>query len=332
MFYFTSESTDPYFNLAAEEALLSISEPSVRLWQNDPAIIVGRHQNTFAEVNAEAVDRLGIKVVRRLTGGGAVYHDHGNLNFTFIVPSDRRKSGFDFSVFTAPVIKALARLGVHAELSGRNDLVINGRKFSGNAQAKIQEKILHHGTLLFNTDLDRMSDLLNVAREKFQSHAVESVRSRVVNITECLPENSLVKDLASFRDFLSEELIRTCHAEIHSFDETLLKRIAKLRNEKYITRHWNYGQSPQCGFRSKKRFSWGEIEVVITVDQGMITNAAFYGDFFSGKEPDLLIQKLIGLSYEKDRLLSSITEENIREIFPCLSLEEFADLLFSAAV
>lgn len=328
MIFLTCESTDPYFNLAAEEALLSVSESVIRLWQNDPAIIVGRHQNTYAEVNAAAVDRSGIKVVRRLTGGGAVYHDHGNLNFTFIVPDDHSKIGFDFSVFTKPVIRALARLGINAELSGRNDLVIAGKKFSGNAQAKIQEKILHHGTLLFNTDLDQMAGLLTVSREKFQSHAVESVRSRVVNIAECLPEKSLVKDLSSFREFLAEDLIRTCHAEKRSFDESLLDRIAKLQTEKYSTRNWNYGQSPRCDYRSKKRFSWGELEVMIAIDKGIMTNVAFYGDFFGDREPDRLAQKMIGLPYEKNPIMSSISEESVRDVFPHLSLNQLAGLLF----
>ncbi len=359
MIFYENDSTDPFFNLAAEEVLLNEPDPSIRLWQNDPAIVVGRHQNTLQEINSDSVEKFGVKVVRRLTGGGAVYHDQGNLNFTFIVPDPESSFHFNFKIFTEPVVRALDRLGIHARLSGRNDLLIGDKKFSGNAQAKIKGKILHHGTLLFNTDLTRIPLLLNVSPDKIRSHAVESVRSRVVNIADCLPidvsapinsisslSSSLpagylpivsnknnsdsplpAANILSFRNYLAEELIRNSQAEIRSISAAQSEKILKLRTEKYSTWNWNFGQSPVCDFHRKKKFDWGELEAGLVLKKGHISKLYFFGDFFPLKAPETLAEKLISLPFDRETILNSLSDKDIHAVFPALSIDAFLDFL-----
>jgi len=184
MIRIVNDHTDPRINLAVEEYALNYLDPReeyVILWQNEPTVVVGRNQNTVAEVNAPFIKERGIHVVRRLSGGGAVYHDFGNLNFTFIVDAQKEMVS-NFEYFTRPVIQALASLGVEAEFSGRNDITIDGKKFSGNAQYWSKNRLLHHGTILFNSQLDVVQEALNVSADKLQSKGVKSVRSRVTNI------------------------------------------------------------------------------------------------------------------------------------------------------
>jgi len=195
MIYIENDRTDPWFNLAVEEFFLCRSpqpEPVVLLWRNSPVVVVGRNQNTCEEINQPFLKEHGIGVVRRLSGGGAVYHDLGNLNFTFIMPDDGH--GLDFRFFTEPVIQVLREWGVAAEISGRNDIVVQGKKVSGNAQARYRGRVLHHGTLLFQTDLETMVSALHVDPDKIRSHAVASIRNRVANIADFLSDSCLTRD------------------------------------------------------------------------------------------------------------------------------------------
>ena len=206
MLCIVDSTTDPYWNLAAEEYLLtSLSEPVFRLWRNAPSVIVGRYQNAAAEINSEYVRTRGIPVVRRLTGGGAVFHDLGNVNYTFI---DRKVEGEDtaamFRRFTAPVISALRSLGVEASLEGRNDLVISGRKFSGNAVCVHGGRVLQHGTLLFSASVADLSGALNTRPEKFIGKSVQSNRSRVTNISEHLPARHRSMSVEEFITYLQD--------------------------------------------------------------------------------------------------------------------------------
>ena len=195
---------DPYYNLAVEEYLFQTAEDEVfMLWQNEPTVVIGKNQNAYAEVELDVLRERGIHLARRITGGGAVYHDLGNVNYTFIAKSGQQ--GIDFAHFTAPILRALAELGIRAELSGRNDLLVDGRKFSGNAQYSANGKTLHHGTLLFDSDLTVLSDVLRPDEEKIRSKAVRSVRSRVTNLAPLLQKEC---QTGEFIDLLADFICR----------------------------------------------------------------------------------------------------------------------------
>ncbi|HRV99615.1 MAG TPA: lipoate--protein ligase, partial [Aminobacteriaceae bacterium] len=277
MYFIEGQSHDPAYNLALEEYLYrSVNEGHpgyFLLWQNAPSIIVGRFQNTAQEVNRPFVEERGIHVVRRISGGGAVYHDLGNVNYSFIVPNDEG-TPFDFARHARPVIDALAKLGVEAESGGRNDLLIDGRKFSGSAQHMDRRRLLHHGTLLFDSDLSILEQALSVDEEKFTSKGFKSVRSRVTNILPMLTEPISVEE---FIDALRGALSGT---ETYSLDETQLSEIRRLRDEKYATWEWNWGASPEFTERKARRFPWGKVEALLNVKEGVIRQARFYGDYF----------------------------------------------------
>jgi lipoate-protein ligase A len=202
-----NEDTNPYFNLAAEEYVLkNFSDNAFMLWRNAPSIIVGNHQNTLAEINTEYVKENNIDVVRRLSGGGAVFHDLGNLNFTFIKNIDKNKDKVDFSTFTQPIIDVLRNMNINANFEGRNDIVIDGKKISGNAQHTNGNRILHHGTLLFSSVMTDLSNALKVNPLKFKDKAVKSVKSRVSNISDHMPEKT---DVLTFRNRIMDYIVST---------------------------------------------------------------------------------------------------------------------------
>ena len=245
MIKIVNENTDPRINLAVEEYALNYLDPRedyAILWQNEPAVIIGRNQNTVAEVNAPYIKEHGIHVVRRLSGGGAVYHDFGNLNFTFIVDADKTVVS-NFEYFTKPVIEALASLGVKAEFSGRNDITIDGQKFSGNAQYWSKDRLLHHGTILYNSDLSVVQEALNVKLDKIQSKGVKSVRSRVTNIFPHLPKPITIDE---FKETLWRFQIPGDKAEGMS----LPKGWAIIRSSALCKVGWN-GASPEARSRRK---------------------------------------------------------------------------------
>ena len=298
MLYSYNKSTDPYFNLAAEEYMLcNQTEDIFMLWQNRDAIIVGQNQNTAAEINRTFVEEHSIAVVRRITGGGAVFHDLGNLNFTFI-QNDRE--GADFAYFGNIIIGALRTLGINASLSGRNDLEIDGRKFSGNARTVKNGRVLHHGTMMLNIALSKLAGALNVSPEKIAGKGVKSVRSRVTNINEHLEEPISVDRLI---DAISGYIARQ-YSEIEPYEFTPedLTSINALCEQKYRTYEWNYGKSPAYNFTGKHKFTGGNLEARLNVAGGVITNAAIYGDFFSRADVSLLAAQLIGARHESAAL------------------------------
>lgn len=322
-----NHSNDPYFNMAVEEYALTTlakTDDCFLLWQNRPAIIVGRNQNALEEINREYVEQHGIAVVRRLTGGGAVYHDLGNLNFTYVV-HDQGK-GFEFHRFSQPVIKALATFGVKAELSGRNDILIDGRKFSGNAEYRHKNRLLHHGTLLFNSELAVVGAALNVKPQKIASKGVKSVRSRVTNISEYLTQQVSLDD---FRRALMQATVQEFGTELHDYhlssDE--VSAIERLRNEKYSTWEWIYGRAPEFNLRKERRFDFGEVDVRLNVRDGVIREAHIFGDFFSNAEIAGLANSLQGVRYWRDDLLAVVTALDFAHYLPQLSPEAFVELL-----
>ena len=258
MKYYRGISTDPYLNLAAEQFLLDTEEEEeiFLLWRNSRSVILGRNQNAYAEVNLPFVEEHGIPVVRRLTGGGAVFHDLGNLNFTFIVPRARCPE-LDFARFVLPVAQVLRELGVPAELSGRNDLVADGRKISGNAQCVWRDHVLHHGTLLVSADLSFMNGALRADADKLKSKGIKSVRSRVGNLSEYLPGI----DAEGLARRLEDHFLGGGAAERTDFSEEQRAGIEALAREKYRTWEWNFGVSGTFGRQVKRRFPYGSVEL-----------------------------------------------------------------------
>ncbi len=295
-----NEHTDPYFNLASEEYLIDhVGGEVMMLWRNAPSVIIGKNQNAYAEINEPFVRSKGIKVVRRLTGGGAVFHDLGNVNYTCIVP---RESGqtLDFARFAMPVIGALRALGVPAEFSGRNDITIEGKKVSGNAQCVRSGKMMHHGTLLFRSDMTDLAGALNVDPDKIKAKGIKSVRARVGNIGDYLPDY----DVLSFKHYLEEFF----EGEKRGFTEEEEKEIALLTEKKYSTWEWNFGESKELSVRKKKYFPFGLVDFRLSADGGVIRECDISGDFFGVSDVNELASRLIGVRLESEALKAAIDD------------------------
>ena len=324
MIYLESHSTDPYFNLALEEYLfeeLGRSRPCFMLWQNDNTIVVGKYQNTAEEIDQAYVDAHGIRVARRLSGGGAVYHDRGNLNFTFIV--DRADApGLNFKIFVEPVIRALARFGVHAEFTGRNDLTIDGMKFSGNAQYARRGRLLHHGCIMLDSNLTSVADALRVKEAKFASKAVKSVRSRVTTINAHAPTPISMED---FKEALKECAMASGELEPCTLTEEDLAAIRKLRDEKYATWAWNYGCSPAYDMRREMKFPAGLVTAHLSAERGKIKAVRFYGDFFGGELGELE-GAMVGLPLD-GHLTEALEALRVGDYMSGITAEELSRLL-----
>ncbi len=319
--------TDPYFNLAAEEyAMTHFDRDCFMLWRNAPAVIVGRHQNTLAEIDADYVNAHNIPVVRRLSGGGAVFHDLGNLNFTFIADSrDGRRAQVDFRRFTEPILAALLALGVDARFEGRNDLTIGGRKFSGNAEYVRGDRILHHGTLLFAARMADVSAALRPDPAKFAGKAVKSVRSRVTNISEHLPRPMTV---LAFRDhLLAHVMAATPDAASYAFSPDDAQAIARLRDEKYATWAWNYGHSPRYNFSKRVRTAGGSLQAALAVVDGVIEEARIFGDYFNRLDPTEIEAALVGAAHQEQALRARLAPFDVPDYFVNVAADELLSVL-----
>lgn len=319
-------SDDPYFNMAVEDYLVhnpDLNEDIFMLWQNRPTVVVGRHQNSHAEINLALVRQKGIEVVRRLSGGGAVYHDRGNLNFTFITTAAGMK--LDFAAFTVPVIEVLHQLGVPAEHTGRNDIVIQGRKFSGNAQYRFKNRLMHHGTILFASNLEDVSQALKPDASKTIAKGVASVRSRVTNISEHLPRPL---SLEEFKNMLLERI----RAHSNGFQRRELtgpeiEQVNALRNSRYTSWDWNYGHSPQFSQRRLARFSWGSMEAFLLVKRGIIEQCRFFGDFFTIADLSILEKALQGVPLREEALRGVLEALDPGTIIPGASVQQIMSLM-----
>ncbi len=326
MIYVINNSNDPFFNHAAEEYLMNnFSDEVFMLWINKPSILIGRNQNTLSEINLDYVKENDIIIVRRLSGGGAVYNDLGNMNFSFITyrsSSDTQvKNGFE--KFALPVINALQSLGINAVFTGRNDITIDGKKFSGNAQYFQKDKLLHHGTLLYDCDMSKLSLALKSKAIKFVDKSVKSVGARVTNIADYMKESMT---LLEFREYLKNYVIETHGIEtIYEFNEKDLKEINKIVRQRFETWEWNYGKSPNYRYKNSVKYPSGVVEYYLEVEDGKIEDISIYGDFFGEKNIQELEERLIGVKHSIKDLENVLNQINIDDYIRGLSLKEFIE-------
>ena len=312
MLLINNDNTNPYFNFALEEYLLKKTDKDLfRLWMCDPCISVGKNQNTISEINSDYVRKNSIPIVRRQSGGGAVFHDLGNLNFTFI--SCNNNSFSDFKRFTQPIIDLLKTLGINAEFSGRNDLLIDGKKFSGNAQYNYKNKVIHHGTLLFSSQISNLSNALKVKPIKLESKGIKSVKSRVTNISEHLDKPM---NISEFRDLVMNYVFSlNSNNSYFNLTEKDIENVNKLSKEKYSTWEWNFGNSPNYSLVNELRYIGGTLEFHLNVSKGFITDIKFFGDFFGKKDISNIEDLLIGVKHEEESLKEKLNNINIDDYF-----------------
>ncbi|WP_202709762.1 lipoate--protein ligase [Sporosalibacterium faouarense] len=324
-----NNAKDPHFNLALEEYALKhleLDDDIIILWQNEPSVIIGRNQNTIEEINYSYINENNINVVRRLSGGGAVYHDLGNLNFTFIT-KNKKDNVSNFKKFTEPVINALNKLGVKAEFTGRNDITIDGKKFSGNAQYYYRDKLLHHGTILFNSDLSVVKDALNVKIDKIESKGIKSVRSRVTNVYPYLKEKVSID---KFKDYLLKSMIADSKTEESQYvlTDKDMKKINEMMESRYLTWEWNYGESPDFDIQKAKRFEGGNIDIRLNVKNGIISDCKIFGDFFGNRDKGELENLLINKRYEENSIKDELNSIAFEEYIFKINIDDFINCMF----
>lgn len=320
------KNTNPYFNLATEEYVLkNFDEDSFMLWRNEPCIVVGKHQNTLAEINIDYVKENNIPVVRRLSGGGAVFHDLGNLNFTF-TKKGHDENLIDFRKYTEPILEVLHKLDIDAKFEGRNDLTIEGRKFSGNAEHIWKSKVLHHGTLLFSSEMKDLSQALKVNPLKFSDKAVKSVRSRVTNISEHLKKSV---DVMEFYEMIIDHIITT-HQDIKLYELTDYdhQQIEELVRTKYNTWEWNYGYSPKYNFNKTIKTIGGTIDINMNVVNGIISEVKIFGDFFNKSDIAELENILVSTPHNEKIIIEKLNRINIGDYINNTNSDEFIKGLF----
>ena len=323
MIFHISKSNDCYFNLALEEMFLREYEDEVfMLWQNDNTIVVGKNQNTLSEINSDFVKEKGIRVVRRITGGGAVYHDMGNINFTYITHHDGEWER-DFSRFAKPVIDVLRKLGLDANISGRNDILANNRKISGNAQTVINNRILHHGTLLVNSDVSAIVNSLKPDEEKIRSKGIRSISSRVANISQLLGRRIASSEMFSL---IECEVKRLYNAKNYDLSEKEIEYVEKLAESKYRTWEWNFGYSPKYSFEKKMRFDGGCISTCMDVCEGKIVSVKIYGDFFGIKDVSDVENALCGIYHRESDICETLKMFDLNDYFGKISKEELVQV------
>ncbi|ANQ63818.1 lipoate--protein ligase [Staphylococcus equorum] len=322
-----NDITDPTLNLAMEEYVLKNmpkDDSYFLFYVNRPSIIIGKNQNTIEEVNKPYIDAHNIDVVRRISGGGAVYHDEGNLNFSFITDDDGN-SFHNFKKFTEPIVEALKSLGVDAEMTGRNDIQVGKAKISGNAMVKVKERMFSHGTLMLNSELSEVQNALKVNPAKIKSKGIKSVRSRVANISEFLEEPI---DIDDFKEIILKTIFGEANqVETYQLTDEDWKNIEKLSNEKYRTWGWNYGRNPKYNFEREEKFEKGFVQIKLDVKQGRIEHARIFGDFFGEGDITELENALEGTLHEFDSIEEAFSNYDIYHYFGDIDRHELIRLM-----
>ena len=326
MRYLKNPSTNPYYNMAFDEYCLEslpIDEPVFFLWQNKPAVIVGYNQEVNTEVNLEYLKEKGIDLVRRVTGGGAVYHDLENLNYTIVGRSEDLER--DYPEYAALMMKALQALGVPATLSGRNDILVDGKKVSGFAKRVCKNRLMVHGTLMYNVDVDVLTHVLNPSTTKLQSKGIASVRSRVTNLCNYLPELS---DIQAFKNRLEEILSNNYSDAEYKLSETDLAHIQQLTDEKFATWEWNYGRSPKATLVHSARLACGTVEIHLTLAENRIASCRFGGDFLGNLPASDVEKALTGIPYEINEIRKCLSKLEISRYFDRVSADNLLEMMF----
>lgn len=333
MKYLVTNSHDIRYNLALETYLMEhadLTEPILYFYINSPCIILGRYQDAYEEVNLDYVKQHHIIVTRRTSGGGAVYDDLGNVSFSFITKDDGNSIG-NFHKFTAPVIEALHEMGAtQAELSGRNDLQINGKKFSGNAMKTEKGRMFSHGTLMYDVNLDVIGQALTVPADKIASKGIKSVHSRVTNLRPYFAPKYQDLTIEGFRDTLAKKILGVSdlhQASEYRLDNETKAQVAKLNKEVYSNWDWVYGQSPKAAIQHRQHFAQGTIDFRLQINNGRIAYLKTYGDFF-GQQPITDFDHLLtGVRYDHQAVKTALQGVNISDYFGKINKRDIINLL-----
>ena len=329
MLLIINDSKNAYYNLAAEEYLIdNFDDDIVMLWRNDNTVVVGKNQNTIEEIDSDFVREKGVSVVRRLTGGGAVFHDMGNVNYT-IIQTYREGLFSNYEYFTEMVRDFLRGLGVDAVLSGRNDLLIDGRKFSGNAQCVRNGRMMHHGTLMFSSDVKDISGALTPNQKKTESKAVKSVQSHVTNISSHMTQQQRETiDVETFMELLRDFYLQKLHdAVLYELTSADKAAIQKLADEKYSTWEWNYGASPAFAVTASRKYAFGLVDVRLNVSRGRIKDIRIFGDYFGIKSISEIEELLTGVEYRHEAIAAALSGADLGEYISGMTAEELTDLI-----
>lgn len=326
MIYVENNSINPYFNFALEYYL--INEKDLKddvifmFWRTNPTLMIGKFQNTIEEINEEYVKNNNINVVRRITGGGTIYTDMNGWQFSFIT-KNYNGNGIDFKTFTTPIINALKKQGIDAYFNSRNDLLVDGKKFSGNAQCVKNGCKLHHGSILFDTNIEEMVRSITVAEDKIISKGIKSVKDRVVNLKNYLSEDV---DSIKFKDMMLESLLKESSG-VYNLTKEDIKRVEEIAKEKFETWEWNYGKSPKFEIVKGKRLDGGKVEFRINVDKGIIKECKINGDFFGEGEIEDISNLLCGCRYNKEDILNILENIDINKYFYRVNKDELIECI-----